>query len=253
MSKSIGNVIDPHDILDKYGAEPFRLWCAIEGNITSGNFRCSFERIEGAGKTIIKLWNVSRFISMFPEPKTGKPTEIDKWILSELNKIVKIANESYEKYDFHRPATLIKHFIWETFASHYLELVKNKAYNQDKLFTEHEQKSAIKTLYTCLYTILKLLAPITPIVTYKIYKELTGKDIHTEEFPTTTTASSKINTNQLIQLNQNLWKAKKDQNMSLRAEINKAIIPKQFQDIEKELRSTHNIKKITYGEKTQIT
>jgi len=63
MSKSVGNVIDPQLILEKYGAEPLRLWVALEGNLERTDFRCSFERIEGSGKTISKLWNVSKFIT----------------------------------------------------------------------------------------------------------------------------------------------------------------------------------------------
>ena len=60
MSKSKGNIIDPKDVLNKYGAEPFRLWAAVEGNLDKTDFRCSFERIEGATKTLTKLWNVSK-------------------------------------------------------------------------------------------------------------------------------------------------------------------------------------------------
>ncbi|MAG15433.1 valine--tRNA ligase [Candidatus Woesearchaeota archaeon] len=253
MSKRKGNVVDPKEILDKYGAEPFRLWCAVEGNITTSDFRCSFDRIEGAGKTIIKLWNVARFISMFPEAKSAKPTELDKWILKELNDLVKTANENYENYNFHKPATLIRHFIWETFASHYLELVKNRAYNEDKNFTKQEQDAALNTLHTCLHTVLKLLAPITPMVTYKIYKDLTKKDIHFEDFPKAEKVpATKINTQQLIELNSAIWKAKKDQGLSLKADISKVVIPEQLKPIEKDLQTTHHIKNISYGKKMEV-
>ncbi len=253
MSKRKGNVIDPQKILDQFGAEPFRLWAAVEGNITTSDFRCSPERIEGAGKTIIKLWNVARFISMFPEPKSGKPAEIDKWVLSELNALVIACNESYEKYDFHTPATLIKHFIWENFASNYLELVKNRAYNESNAFTKDDQEAAVSTLYTCLYTLLKLLAPITPMITYKIYRDLTEKDIHFEEFPKAEkAAATSISTQELINLNGEIWKAKKDKNLSLKAEVAEAVVPEQFKSIEKDLTSTHSIKKISYGGKLEL-
>ncbi len=138
MSKSLGNVIDPKDILQRFGAEPFRLWAAIEGNLTKTDFRCSYERIEGTKKTITKLWNVARFISMFPPVKEfdySHLNEADRWIIEELNGLIEYTRASYEGYDFHGPATRIKHFIWETFASHYLELVKNRAYNKDRDFS----------------------------------------------------------------------------------------------------------------------
>lgn len=253
MSKRKGNVIDPQKILDQFGAEPFRLWAAVEGNITTSDFRCSPERIEGAGKTIIKLWNVARFISMFPEASSGQASELDSWILSELNALVKACNDGYSNYDFHTPATLIRHFIWETFASHYLELVKNRAYNESNTFTKEAQDAAVSTLYTCFYTLLKLMAPITPMITYKIYRDLTGKDIHFEEFPKEVKAAAvKIKTDELVSLNSEIWKAKKDKGLSLKAEIAEAVVPEQFRVIESDLKSTHGIKKLSYGGKLEI-
>ncbi len=253
MSKRKGNVIDPQKILDQFGAEPFRLWAAVEGSITASDFRCSPERIDGAGKTIIKLWNVAKFISMFPEPKSGKPAELDSWILSELNALVGACNDGYEKYDFHTPATLIRHFIWETFASHYLELVKNRAYNESGAFAREEQEAAASTLYKCLYTLLKLLAPITPMITYKVYKELTGKDVHFEDFPKAEKATkTKIDAQELISLNSEIWKAKKDKGLSLKAEVAEATVPEQFKSIEKDFKQTHGIRKISYGGKLEL-
>jgi len=151
MSKSKGNVIHTKDILDKFGAEPFRLWTAVEGNLEKTDFRCSFERIEGAGKSIVKLWNVAKFISMFEQK--GEEIELletDKWILNELGQLIHAANDSYAKYDFHNPAIKIRHFLWDTFASHYLEMVKQRVYNDNESFTEAEQQAAIHTLHTCL-------------------------------------------------------------------------------------------------------
>ena len=252
MSKSKGNVINPVDILDKFGAEPFRLWSAIEGNLEKTDFRCSFERIEGATKTLTKLWNVSRFISMFKEAK-GKLTEIDKWIINELNSIIKFSRERYEKYDFHNPSTLIKNFIWETFASHYLELVKNRAYNEKAKFTKEEENAAIYTLHYCLDTILKLWAPVLPLMTSKIYKELRNKDIHNEKFPEIEhKVKSELTKEDIINLNSEIWKTKKDNNLSLKDKIDYLTIPVKFKIIEKDLKEMHNIKEIVYGNKVKI-
>ena len=252
MSKSKGNVINPEEILDKFGAEPFRLWSAIEGNLEKTDFRCSFERIEGTGKTLTKLWNVARFISMFPDVK-GELTETDKWIIDELNSIIKFTRERYENYDFHNPSALIKNFIWETFASHYLELVKNRAYNEKAKFTKEEENAAIYTLHYCLDIILKLWAPVLPLMTFKIYKELRNRDIHDEKFPEIEhNVKSELTKEDIINLNSEIWKAKKDNNLSLRSEIKFLTIPIKFKQIEKDLKEMHNIKEILYGNKVKI-
>lgn len=254
MSKSKGNVIDPREVLDKFGAEPFRLWAAVEGNLTKTDFRCSFDRIEGAGKTLTKLWNIARFISMFPEKKSTKLTDLDKWIINEMNELIIFSKNQYEQYNFHDPAINIKHFIWETFASHYMELVKNRAYNSTKEFTKQEQDSACYTLHYCLDNILKLLAPITPIITYKIYKNLRKKDIHFERFP----AESKkyktlFSTKDIELLNSEIWKAKKDKGISLKEEIKSLTIPNKLKSIKKDLVMTHNAKELKFGNKLNIS
>jgi valyl-tRNA synthetase len=250
MSKSMGNVIDPQDVLKKFGAEPFRLWCVIEGNLDKQDFKCSYERIEGAGKTLTKLWNVARFVSMFPKPE-GKIEllETDRWIINEINKIIKDARIKYEKYDFHNPATALKNFLWETFASHYLELVKGRAYNDSKKFSKGEQNGALFALHYCLENMLRIFSPIIPFITFRIYNELENKNIHTEEFPKTAEQKEvEFTKEELMDLNSQIWKAKKDKNLSLKAEIREIKIPEKFKKIEKDLIEAHSIKRISYGE-----
>jgi valyl-tRNA synthetase len=263
MSKSEGNGIDPAEILDKYGAEPFRLWTAFEGNIERTDFRCSFDRIEGAGKTISKLWNVSKFILLFKEKnksitkgdvtrKDVEPllTELDKWILNELNLLIIEANDCYERYDFHNPAVKIRHFIWETFSSHYVELVKNRAYNQNDEFTKDQQNAAVFVLNHVLETLLKLLAPIVPLLTYRIYKELNGKDIHFETFPETEKEYLvEITKEDIVDLNSFIWKYKKDAGKSLKEEISELIVEEKFKMMQHDLISAHNIKKLSFGDR----
>lgn len=250
MSKSKGNVVDPKVVIDKYGAEPFRLWCAAEGNLEKTDLRCSFDRIEGAGKTLIKLWNVSKFISMFPEPgKDMKLTEIDKWIIGEVNELIRYSDERYMMYDFHNPSIRMKNFIWEIFSSHYLELAKNRAYNQNKDFSDEEQNAALFTLKYCLNTLLKMLAPITPFITFKIYSELWEKDIHAEEFPHVEHEyETKLTTEKIVEFNSTVWKAKKDNGLALNAEISEITMPEEFRPVEKDIKMVHKAKKISYGE-----
>lgn len=255
MSKSTGNIIDPRDILDKFGAEPFRLWSALEGSLEKTDFRCSLERIEGTGKTISKLWNLSKFICLFKNKKHIKDieqhiTDLDRWILNELNLLIIETNESYEKYDFHTPATKIKHFIWETFSSHYVELVKNRAYNQNKEFTIESQEAAIYVLNHVLEVILKLLSPIIPMITYRIYKELKSEDVHFQEFPKTEKEYIiEITKEDIFDINSFIWKSKKDAGKSLKEEISHLVVEEKFRQIQHELISAHNIKKLSFGKR----
>jgi valyl-tRNA synthetase len=254
MSKSKGNVIDPKDILDQFGAEPFRLWCAVEGNLEKTDFKCNNERIEGAGKTLTKLWNVARFISMFPEPNgKAKLTTLDGWIMGEVDKLVAFTNKQYKAYDFHNPVQQVKHFIWETFASHYLELVKTRAYNQEEKFSKEEQNGALTALNYCLEHVLKLLAPVTPMLTFKLYQALWDKDIHAEAFPKPKKAGkSPFPTEELEELNRAIWKAKKDGEKSLRDEVSKVTVPEKFKCIEKDLTVTHKIQNLSFGKEIKV-
>jgi valyl-tRNA synthetase len=254
MSKSKGNVIDPAKVLDQFGAEPFRLWAAAEGNLDRKDFKCSFERIQGMEKTLTKLWNVARFISMYErKKKPAKLEPLDEWILHEMAELVKFARERYEEYDFHNPVTQTKNFLWEAFASHYMELVKNRAYNQDGKFSAAAQASALHTLHECLELILLVLAPVNPIITSILYEKLTGKDIHAQEFPEPPKAKKTAFTAQeLMEMNGAIWKAKKDAGKSLKDPLASLTVPEKFKSIEADLRITHGVGKLSYGEKIAV-
>ena len=249
MSKSKGNVIDPQIIINKYGAEPFRLWIVTEGDITKSDVRCSFDRIEGAQKTLNKLWNVARFISMFPKKdKVKKLIDLDKWIIGELNRLVILSKERYSEYDFHTSIVQIKHFIWETFASHYVELVKARVYNQDKEFSVDEQNSGLYTLYYCMDVLLKLLAPVVPMYSSKLYQEIFGENVHMSEFPVGVKEKElDFSTPELVELNSNIWKLKKDNGLALNKEVSKVVISDKFKCISKDLVKAHKIKNLIYG------
>ena len=98
------------------------------------------------------------------------PNASDKWILSELDKLVKECKKGYEEYNFFIPAIAIREFTWNVFAAHYIEMVKARAYGIE--FSDEERDGAIFTLHKTLSTILKLLAPITPFITEHLWKEL---------------------------------------------------------------------------------
>ncbi|TAL48601.1 valine--tRNA ligase [archaeon] len=237
MSKSKGNVIDPMPILEKFGSDMFRLWAAAEVSLGS-DFRVGEQRIMSAGKFLNKLWNISRFISMFPVVEKAKLTKTDEWILGELGKMVKDCMDGYNDFNFFIPSNRIREFVWNVFADHYIEIAKARIYGEG--FTEAEQKSAWYTLHTCLHTILSMLAPIMPFITDHVSRELYGKTIH-KEFPKAEweTELSKI-TPKLIEFNSQVWGDKKSQGISLKDSI-KVKIPKELEPFEKDLKAMHHI------------
>jgi len=258
MSKSKGNGIDPHDVLNKFGSGPFRTWCAVEGNLDMGDFRCSYTRIENAGKQLEKLWNVSKFVSMFElnseQEKNVELMEIDKWVLMETDKLISEAHECYEQYDFHNPVVKIINFIRDEFASNYVETVKRRAYNNDPTikFSEAQRNGAVKTLRDTLNTLLTLLYPINPAMMHFVYLNLFNEQIKDKQFPTKRGVTTTINSNEFIEFNSAIWKAKKDNTLSLKDEIARASAPESLKSVEVELKAMHNIKEIEFKGKESI-
>jgi valyl-tRNA synthetase len=259
FSKSKGNGIDPHEVIEKYGSGPFRVWCAVEGNLDKNDFRCSFERIETAGKLLEKLWNVSKFVSMFEQTKEQEKNielmEIDNWILQETDKLIEEAHKGFSEYDFHNPTTRIINFVREEYASHYVETVKRRAYNNDEKtkFSEAQRNAAVKTLRDSLKTILELLYPINPAMSHFIYSQLFNQKIISKPWPIKTGKTSSINGTELTEFNSAMWKTKKDNNLSLKDPLKKVTAPETLKPIEKELKAMHNIQEINFeGKETKI-
>lgn len=228
MHKSKGNVVEPEPVLEKFGADSFRFWNASEATLGS-DFRCSEARIAGAHKFLTKLWNLSRFISSFPQVKSAKLLASDKWILSELAVLNEKCMKGYRDYNFFIPATEIRDFVWETFASHYAEMVKPRAYGQG--FTKAEQKAAWFTLHIVLKNTLLLIAPIAPFMTDHIWRHLYAtKSIHAQKFPKP--AWPKVQrryTEKILEFNREVWKVKKEKALALRdpveLQVPKALTP----------------------------
>ena len=247
MSKSKGNVIDPLPLLKKYGSDAFRFWSAQEASLGS-DFRCSEKRIENASKFLTKLWNIARFVSLFPQPKRANLTPTDKWILSELSELIKECLKGYKNFNFFVSSNKIREFSWNLFASHYIEMVKARAYGQG--FNKEEQRAAWFTLHTCLKTILLLLAPIAPFMTDFLWRELYSKrSIHLEKFPKPKWRSKlKELTEDLIEFNSKVWDMKKRKGISLKEEV-EVEIPVKLKPFEKDLRAMHRIPQALSGRK----
>jgi len=154
--------------------------------------------------------------------------------------------------DFHKPAIEIRGFTWNLFADHVLEMIKGRAFNTDEKFSKDEQESAWFTLHEVLNTITRALAPITPYITDKIYRELYDeKGIHRQEYPTVNKewkSSLTEHTELLVQTNSAFWKFKRETGLSLRQGLPEAFISENLQPWMKDLQAMHGVERISFGE-----
>ena len=179
MSKSLGNGIDPLDVIDKYGADALRFTCAT-GNAPGNDMRFYSERVEAARNFGNKIWNASRFVLMnYDEELINKyKNDVDKyrnaadrWIISRINAVVKEVTENLEKFELGIAAQKIYDFIWSEFCDWYIELVKIRLYGDD----EASKAAAVITLKEVLIDSLKLLHPFMPFITEEIYTHITDE------------------------------------------------------------------------------
>ena len=171
MSKSLGNGIDPLEIIDKYGADALRL-TLITGNAPGNDMRFYMERVEASRNFANKVWNASRFIMMNLEkaevPKQLDPNDLtgaDKWILSKVNTLAKDVTDNMEKYELGIAVQKVYDFIWEEFCDWYIEMVKPRLYNDE----DTTKAAALWTLKTVLTNALKMLHPYMPFITEEIF------------------------------------------------------------------------------------
>ncbi len=177
MSKSLGNGIDPLEIIEKYGADALRM-TLITGNAPGNDMRFYYERVEANRNFANKIWNASRFIMMNIEGKevtdaSGTLEPADRWIMSKLNTLVKDVTDNMESFELGIAVQKIYDFIWDEFCDWYIEMVKPRLYNSDDAAS---QNAALWTLKTVLIDALKLLHPYMPFITEEIFCTLQSEE-----------------------------------------------------------------------------
>ena len=174
MSKSLGNGIDPLEVIDKYGADALRM-TLITGNAPGNDMRFYWERVENSRNFANKVWNASRFIMMNIE-KAAQSGEValdrltmaDKWIVSKVNTLTREVTENLDKYELGIALQKVYDFIWEEFCDWYIEMVKPRLYNEE----DDTKAAAIWTLKHVLIQALKLLHPFMPFISEEIFCNL---------------------------------------------------------------------------------
>ena len=177
MSKSLGNGIDPLEVIDKYGADALRM-TLITGNAPGNDMRFYWERVEASRNFANKVWNASRFIMMnmekapVHEVSLDDLTMADKWILSKVNTLAKDVTENLDKFELGIALQKVYDFIWEEFCDWYIEMVKPRLWNDE----DSTKAAALWTLKTVLINSLKLLHPYMPFITEEIFCNLQDEE-----------------------------------------------------------------------------
>ena len=177
MSKSLGNGIDPIEVIEKYGADALRM-TLMTGNAPGNDMRFYWERVEASRNFANKIWNASRFIMMNLEKAPDATAELsdltqaDRWILSRVNTLAKDVTENMDKYELGIALQKIYDFIWDEFCDWYIEMVKPRLYSDE----DATKAAAIWTLRTVLINALKLLHPFMPFITEEIFCNLQDEE-----------------------------------------------------------------------------
>lgn len=178
MSKSLGNGIDPLEVIEQYGADALRM-TLITGNAPGNDMRFHYEKVEANRNFANKIWNASRFIMMnMQDSKVTKPEAadllpVDRFILSKVNRLIKEVTDNMENYEMGIAVQKIFDFIWDEFCDWYIEMVKPRLYNSDDAASRN---AALYTLKTVLIDALKLLHPFMPFVTEEIFCTLQDEE-----------------------------------------------------------------------------
>ncbi|WP_346355878.1 valine--tRNA ligase [Azotosporobacter soli] len=221
MSKSLGNGIDPLEVIEQYGADTLR-FTLITGNTPGNDMRFYWERVESSRNFANKLWNASRFVQMNLEgfdadyrPDTADYTLADRWILSRYAKTVSEVTRNLERFELGEAAKVLYEFIWNEYCDWYIELAKARLYNKEDA---KNRATAQYVLWSILENTLKLLHPFMPFITETIWQHLPheGASIMTAQWPSATAQLADASAEQQMEVIMETIKAVRN----MRAEVN---------------------------------
>ncbi len=265
MSKSKGNVVEPQEVITKYGADALRFWAA--GSKLGDDLPFMEKDLVTGKKMITKLWNASIFSLMHLQDfKPGKMEKkkllpMDRWMLAKLNRMIIEATDAFEEYEYSKTRAKTEQFFWKEFCDYYLEIIKDRIYNPDKRGKAARQ-AAQYGVYTGINTVLKLMAPIMPHITEAVYQEYFAKkekckSIHNSSWPIADMKAineedEKIG-DMVVSIISAVRKVKSEKNVSLKEPIKQLVIecPKEQQKLLEatfdDLAATTISQKIVFG------
>lgn len=266
MSKSLGNGIDPMDVVEKYGADALR-WFLSNGSAPGQDVRFSYEKMDASWNFINKIWNISRYILMNNEglsleEATANVAKVaqgqagnvtDRWILHNLNETVGKVTENFDKFEFGVAGHILYNFIWEEFANWYVELTKEVLYSDN----EAEKVMTRSVLLYTLDKILRLLHPIMPFVTEEIFGQYAEGSIVTAQYPTVTAAFENADAHKGVESLKDLIRSVRNARAEVNVAPSKAItimIKTSDKDLQDFFNSNVNyIRRFTNPEKLEIS
>lgn len=231
MSKSLGNIVEPQKVIEKFGADAMRFWAA--GSKLGEDLPYQEKDLVTGQKLITKLWNACKFAFMHLkdfELEEVELEEFDKYMLAEMDKIVKICTVNFDKYEYSKTKSETEKFFWGMICDNYLEIVKDRLYNPDRRGAD-SRKSAQYTLYHMMLNTIKLMAPIMPFITEELYQAFFKKydkceSVHVSAWPDFNEVddSLKILGETVIYAVDMARKEKTSKNLSLKTPLKKLIV-----------------------------
>ncbi len=256
MHKSLGNVIDPDPVIDKYGADAVRFWAAVASKL-GYDYRFDEKKIKTGRNFATKLWNLARFASSFPQEdfSTDNLTLADKAFLALLDEYLEKADQGFSTLDVYEPTNLIYEYAWDIYASHYVELSKHRAYNRESKWSTEEQRAAWWTIHAILRNVLIALSPVMPFVTDYAFRKLYGESVHTQKWPEP--FFDRVERDRLariarliIEVNKSVWLLKREKGVKLSEPLSNAkiLVPASLSGAIRDLESMHKTRFETYTE-----
>ncbi len=271
MSKSLGNIVEPMEVIKKYSSDALRFWAA--GSKLGDDLPYMEKDLLTGQKFVNKLWNATKFCVLHlkdykdKELKKIKLEAFDAWLLHKLQKTIQNSTESFEQYEYARTKAEVEQFFWHTFCDYYLEIVKERLYNPDVRGVD-ARRSAQIGLHQGIVSILKLMAPIMPHITEEIYQDEFAaregaKSIHLSSWPGVHKEWINSEAEEIgdmgIDIINTVRKFKSSQQMSLKQELQKVVIMSDDAQFEKkmapllaDLKAVLNAKMITFKGETSL-
>ena len=271
MSKSLGNIVEPQDMIQKYSADALRFWAA--GSKLGDDLPFQEKDLLTGQKFVTKLWNASKFALMHLEnysetEKDNKVTEIfDKWLLSKLHKMNKESTESFENYEYARAKSAAENFFWHILCDNYMEIVKDRLYNP-QVRGKEQRESAQYALYQTLLSVLKMVAPIMPHITEEIYQLYFAaregkKSIHISSWPESNQKiideKAELAGDLGVDIINTVRKYKSEQQLSMKEEFTRLIVGNEdlefhemIKSMQADLKAVLNVKEVVFTGKTTL-